>query len=183
MLKQKCAKNIYPTIFEHSVDFSHVLWNIFKKILFLIFSCFPWLIKAFIRTYKTSKFWQTISSIRKLKHTWKLKHRQSFCKFATKKSWKLRNDMFWLILVHSGSLRLLWFIMVHYDSFRCFIFLAIWTQGTQVNRFTLEGLLFWCLKFPYICKDFFAVKTLRFTCLPIKLVHDQNTITTPIQEF
>ena len=49
----------------------------------------------------------------------------------------------------------------------------------QVN-WTIDSLLFQCFELPCACADFFAVKTLRFTFLSIKLLSDPKTITTQI---
>ena len=52
-------------------------------------------------------------------------------------------------------------------------------QGTCNKRLSfIDGLLFQCFELPCACTYFFAVKTLRFTCLSIKLLCDWNTITT-----
>ena len=50
----------------------------------------------------------------------------------------------------------------------------------KIKLLRIEVLLFQCFELPGPCTDFFAVKTLRFSCLSIKLLSDHETITTQI---
>ena len=44
------------------------------------------------------------------------------------------------------------------------------------NNYYIDGLLFQCFELPCACTYFFAVKTLCFTCLSIKLLYDTRTL-------
>ena len=46
-----------------------------------------------------------------------------------------------------------------------------------IRRLTIDGLLFQCFELPCACTDFFAVKTLHFTYLSIKLLSYSKTMT------
>ena len=55
-------------------------------------------------------------------------------------------------------------------------------QNSDINLL-IDGLFFQYFQLQCACTYFFAVKTLRFTCLSIRLLCDRNTITTQIREL